>query len=326
MGTEYIELLYWNVGNERAFERFDNIGLKPSTVLREKTLRTSVNIIFSRKGFDSTAGGFPSLIFPDNTLFSIPIPSNSSHCDYSRLAYKFGEEPIQSILNQVTEKRVFSNDKRHDCDYAQAEQGCHHDPMYLKESNRLVLGQTERSESHLRNQGVTAGDVFLFYGWFRRVARTGGRWNYVDGAPDVHLIWSWMTVGSACKLDTQEDIISALADCPDLSAHPHLAADWNVLPNSVYVSGEYARLPFSESGCLTDLKSYEGRSKWRLPACFNQPQAFSHLKSFSLSGGEVIVRYRGYGQEFVLDLDKVAEVRDRNEILEFVHKIRTLRD
>jgi len=281
-----------------------------------------MKIIFSRKGFDSAAGGFPSLIFPDNTLFSIAIPSNPSHCDYGRLAFRYGEEPIQDILNQTTNRRIHSNGKRHACDYSAADQGCHHDPMYLKESNQLVLGQTEQSESHLRNQGVSASDVFLFYGWFRRVAPTGGCWNYVHDAPDVHLIWSWMTVGSALRLDTQEDINAALAAFPGLNVHAHLATDWDQLPNSVYISEEHGLLRFSRSGCLTDLRHHEGRSKWRLPACFNQPRAFSYLKSFSLSGADVIVRYRGRGQEFVLDLDKVTSVGDRERILEFIEDIR----
>ena len=39
--------------------------------------------IFSRKGFDSTAGGYPSLIFPDGSLFSVPIPSSKDKYFYS---------------------------------------------------------------------------------------------------------------------------------------------------------------------------------------------------------------------------------------------------
>ncbi len=32
-------------------------------------------LILSRKGFDSASGGCPSPIFPDGTMFSLPIPS-----------------------------------------------------------------------------------------------------------------------------------------------------------------------------------------------------------------------------------------------------------
>jgi hypothetical protein len=36
-----------------------------------------VRIIFSRKGFATSSGGIPSPIFPDGTLFSLPIPHTS---------------------------------------------------------------------------------------------------------------------------------------------------------------------------------------------------------------------------------------------------------
>ena len=35
-------------------------------------------IILSRKGFDSTAGGKPSPIFPDGSIFSLPIPQREN--------------------------------------------------------------------------------------------------------------------------------------------------------------------------------------------------------------------------------------------------------
>lgn len=34
-----------------------------------------MKIILSRKGFDSSYGGYPSPILPDGSLLSIPIPS-----------------------------------------------------------------------------------------------------------------------------------------------------------------------------------------------------------------------------------------------------------
>jgi len=281
-----------------------------------------MKIIFSRKGFDQSAGGFPSLIFPDGTLFSIPIPSGPDNCTYSSLAFKYGGDTIQHVLNQVTNEKMHYNKRTHGCNYVQPEQGCHHDPMYLTQSNRLTLGQTGGAESLLRNQGVAEGDIFLFYGWFKRIALTGGRWSYLHEARDVHLIWSYMIVGAALNLDTQEDIAAALAGFPDLKLHPHLARDWDMTPNRVYVSEEHALLRFSEDRCLTDLRNYEGRSKWRLPICFTQPKAFTHLKSFSPEGDDVIVRFRGFGQEFVLDLGRVSSDADRMAILQYVNRIR----
>ncbi|MDD5463257.1 MAG: hypothetical protein PHG00_16820 [Methylococcales bacterium] len=280
-----------------------------------------MKIIFSRKGSDSTAGGFPSLIFPDNQLFSIPIPSNPSHCDYSRLTFKYEDEPIQNILNQVTKNKI-RNGSRYECDYAQAVQGCHHDPMVIKETDRFSLGQTGRTESHLRNQEISSDDIFIFYGWFKRIALVDGHWMYDHNERDIHLIWSWMTVDEVIKLDSSDQVYSALKKFPELHVHPHLAPGWSSIPNSIYLSKKHSLPRFSEIRCLTDMKSYDGRSRWRLPVCFNQPQAFTYLKSFSPENNDVIMSYRGYGQEFVLDLDKVSSVGDRQKILQYIDNIR----
>lgn len=282
-----------------------------------------MKIIFSRKGFDSSAGGFPSPIFPDNQLFSIPIPSNPDHSNYNTLAFKYGDEPIQNILNQVTNHQIRNGGGYYECDYTQAVQGCHHDPMLIKDWPRLTLGQTQRAESHLRTQGIASDDIFLFYGWFKRVALIDGRWAYDPSAWDIHLIWAWMTVGEVLQLDNSDLITSALKKFPELKVHPHLSSGWSATPNSIYLSKEHALLPFSNASCLTDMRNYGGRSKWRLPISLNQPQAFTHLKSFSAENNDVIVTYRGYGQEFVLDLDKVSASSDRRGIMQYIDSIRS---
>lgn len=56
-----------------------------------------MKIIFSRKGFDSTAGGFPSIIFPNREMYSIPIPSKFDRDLYSEIVYKYDNYPIQKF-------------------------------------------------------------------------------------------------------------------------------------------------------------------------------------------------------------------------------------
>jgi len=280
-----------------------------------------MRIIFSRKGFDQSAGGFASPIFPDGTLFSVPIPDNrSSHC-YDGLAFQYQGTPIQEILNQITNGTIHNNKKTYECDYTNPMQGCHHDPMVLSASNRLVLGQTGKSESHLRGQGVGCGDIFLFYGWFRAIEQADGRWIYKRDAANVHVIWSYMTVLASLPLDTDADKKAALIRFPELQDHPHLIPEWASFPNGIYVSKEYALFSFSAERCLTDTKNYVGRATWRLPGYFNRPQAFSHLKAFTPEGdSEVVVRYRGRGQEFVLDLEKIESDADRQMIMRYVRE------
>ncbi len=279
-----------------------------------------MKIIFSRKGFDSTAGGFASPIFPDGTLFSIPIPSTSDDFKYSDISFRYQGEPIQSVINDITNNRIKHNNKLIACNYLDGQQHCHHDPMLIPNSNRLVVGQAGNSESHLRNQGVNIGDIFLFYGWFRRVEKLEGRWQYSQYSPDIHLIWSWMEIDK--KLDAGSKTIrkQVISNYPYLQPHPHFC-DMPELPylkiNSVYLSRNSELLNYSRYRQLTDCKMYSGRSTWRLPACFNQPKAFTFLKNFMLDGDDVIINFKGYGQEFVLDLDKVLSELDKADILAY---------
>lgn len=45
-----------------------------------------MKLILSRKGFDSSAGGKPSPIFPDGTMISLPIPDKASPTAYQDIA------------------------------------------------------------------------------------------------------------------------------------------------------------------------------------------------------------------------------------------------
>jgi hypothetical protein len=282
-----------------------------------------MRIIFSRKGFDSTAGGFASPIFPDGTLFSIPIPSSCDDLSYSNLSFEYENDSIQSIINDITGCKIKHNKRLIPCNYSNNEQRCHHDPMVIPNLQRLALGQANNAESHLRKQGVDVGDIFLFYGWFRQIEKLEGRWQYSPRSPDIHLIWSWMEIGEKLDARSNKSRDDAIFNCPSLKAHPHLTSSLGqaYLPvNSVYVSEKSALLKNLKSRCLTDCANYRGRSTWRLPAYFNQPQAFSFLKNFTADGDEVIITFKGYGQEFVLDLDKVSSESDRSNIITYLDK------
>ena len=57
-----------------------------------------------------------------------------------------------------------------------------------------MFGQVGAAEKHLENRGVGAGDVFLFFGLFRNVEKSAGRWTYVRGALPVHVIFGWLQI------------------------------------------------------------------------------------------------------------------------------------
>jgi len=47
-----------------------------------------MRIILSRKGFDSGSGGCPSPIFPDGSMFAMPIPYEPSPVRYEDLRWQ----------------------------------------------------------------------------------------------------------------------------------------------------------------------------------------------------------------------------------------------
>jgi len=279
-----------------------------------------MKLIFSRKGYDSSAGGFPSLIFPDGTLYSIPIPSSKDNIFYSDLRMEYEGESIQSILNDLTGHSIRHNKNHKTCDYMAAIQRCHYDPMPVDELTNIAFGQTGGSESHLRKQNIEEGDIFLFYGWFKQVEKNSGAWRYKPEAKDIHIIWGWMSVGEMINLDNpkQREVVSEQYPC--LAKHPHLAP-WRKAPNRIYLSDKSGFLSYSNQRCLTDCENYQGRSTWRLPSCFNQPEAITYLNKFSLCGGQVIITIPGRGQEFVLNLEKVESIESVNRIIDWINKL-----
>jgi Nucleotide modification associated domain 3 len=69
--------------------------------------------------------------------------------------------------------------------------------------------------SVLANQGVQAGDLFIFWGLFRPVENVG-RWQFV-GKPE-HRIWGWLQIADIIELGA--DGSHAVEERPWLSDHP----------------------------------------------------------------------------------------------------------
>ena len=125
-------------------------------------------IILSRKGCDSSAGGCASPIFPDDRIASLPIPDECGPSTYRDIASSLSEfSTIGDLLDALG--RPLAN--RH----------AHLDPDLKALSRprargwRPTFGQDEAAEGHLRNNGITIGDLFLFFGWFQDVRSHAGR-------------------------------------------------------------------------------------------------------------------------------------------------------
>ena len=150
-------------------------------------------LILSRKGFDSKAGGCPSPISPDGTIYSLPIPGNDATVHYRDLHH--GNISIGQVVDDLTRGSLNAQDGAHlDPDIRQ-------DAIRRPNGWRGLLGQTGASETHLERQGVGAGDVFLFFGIFRRVQETREGWRFVRGEPQQHILWGWLQIEQVCKVD-----------------------------------------------------------------------------------------------------------------------------
>ncbi|MBR4634877.1 MAG: hypothetical protein IKO51_00760 [Clostridia bacterium] len=168
-----------------------------------------MKIILSRKGFDSANGGMPSPIMPDGTLLSMPIPSDDNmlydELTYDRLSYS-------EILHQLAPRKKFGQ--------------CHVDPDIRKNCRQKpvpnwtpAFGQIGAAQGVLSNANVEVGDIFLFFGWFRRVELHDGKFRFVRrntgdfyDHSDMHVIYGYLQIG---------DIVSDKSLISKFPWHPH---------------------------------------------------------------------------------------------------------
>lgn len=163
-----------------------------------------MRIIFSRKGFDSSAGGGPSPIC-DGRPVSLPIPGSPGDAE-SYASLGLGAEAEAASRGRI-----------------KARDPAHHDPLFMMRDGNtgpVWFGQAGAAQSHLDAQGIGPGDLFLFFGLFRDSAAMP---DHPDRQPH-HRIWGWMRVAARHTLPPGTN--------PPEGAprhHPHLtgvAAEW----------------------------------------------------------------------------------------------------
>jgi len=255
-------------------------------------------IVFSRKGFDTHNGGFPSPVFPDGTLYSVPIPGKYNKKRYCDLEFVYGKDRIQDILNDLTKKRIKIKGESKKCNYNDAKFRCHEDPVVI--DGKMTLGQVGSALGHLRKQNVQKGDIFLFYGLFQKVERKEGKWKYI-GKP-FHMIFGYMKIEEVFNVNEGED--------DNLRVHPHFDDEFMKKynkDNMIFTGREYKIFNFDDKRVLSALKSNKGHSYWCIPVDVDFSLAFSHIKKMEVKGSEVYFRSPSPGQEFVLNLDAIPQ-------------------
>ena len=262
-----------------------------------------MKLILSRKGFDSKSGGCPSPIFPGDKMFSLPIPDGGD----SRPAYKDLRHPKADDIGRLVEDLTGGG--------ISANRSVHMSPdLNPPDGYPQLFDQAGPAKGHLDNQGVKEGDLFLFFGLYRRVARTNDGWRYTQ-CPEQHVLWGWLQVGERrmpqegeelrckCRNNNTRYVASAQLDLGD-GLKGGGAKGAGVFPcfND--------RLLLTEPG--------QSKSRWRLPRWFDP----AGKKMLSWHGDNydrwtrrqgdsehIYLQSVGRGQEFVLDCDYYREAR-----------------
>ena len=265
-----------------------------------------MKLILSRKGFDSSFGGCPSPIFEDGSFLSLPIPDKKSETHFSDIG---GTRSIGQLVENLSPR-------------LQPSDGVHLDPDLRMDSRprkpgwRPLFGQADAAQRHLYKQGIARGDIFLFFGWFRRVEQRDGRFRYKRGAPDLHMMFGWLKVGEILRMSDDKDL-----SIPEWAKdHPHVT-NKALKENTIYVaagtdSGYEAGTFRSAVEQLILTRENSSRSRWRLPTWFYPSKEKSELSYHSNPArwkqGQHYVELQsvGRGQEFVLDTKDYPEAVD----------------
>ena len=229
-----------------------------------------MKIVFSRKGFDSAAGGAPSPIIRGRPN-SIPIPAR----DRSETTYR--DLGLGAIVEQITRGRVTEATL------------CHADPMF--ERCRCAFGQTGAAQSHLANNGVGVGDVFLFFGLF----------SEPDRADPHHRIFGYLKVTEVTKLGS---VPTPLNQPRGFSRrHPHTIGSWNA-NNTIYAGP--GRTAVSDTPGLRLSVPTGPVSLWVVPSWLRDAGLTYH-RDRARWGPDGTLRTVARGQEFVTDIAGSSE-------------------
>ncbi|MCB2067394.1 MAG: hypothetical protein KDE15_12235 [Erythrobacter sp.] len=241
-----------------------------------------MKIVFSRKGFDSAAGGGPSPVL-DGRPVTLPIPAGRGPS-----ATRYGALGLGEQVALASRGRLGADDF------------AHHDPMFLPDGRAMpnaILGQCGAAQTHLERQGVGVGDVFVFFGLFREGA-----------AKPHHRLFAWLRVAEVLHLPSAPaDRVAGLAKLGmphALGLHAGNDVAW-------LGQGGTAR----RASAMLRLTVPEGPpSLWQVPAWLHATGLSYHDKPGRWLPGNRLQSV-SRGQEFV------ADVGQRKDALDWVERV-----
>lgn len=295
-----------------------------------------MKIIFSKKGFDTQNGKWPSPILPDGSMYSIPIPASEGNFRYGQLEYKLNG--LTRIMNDVTGNSIKSGKKVYiDFDYAHTHFTAHNDPFWIEEQylKGYVLGPLWSAQGHLRNYKVGRGDLFLFYGIFQEVEEVDGKWRYQPESRMRYVFFGWLQIGEIVDLHDMQRRSDLLQQVPGIKSHPHVYKDYKInnmlyipMQGDLMIGGKSTgkdcsgRFSYHNKRCLSSPFNNNTLNPWLLPRCFSSKEAFSKKTVIQQVNDQSIeiTFLAKFNQEVVFDIDKLNDM-GKAQTYEFLYNL-----
>ena len=185
---------------------------------------------------------------------------------------RFYGQSIREIINPLHNNK-FPYEKAHlDPDLDRDRLECR------KQDWKRTFGQQGKAQAYLENREVGEGDLFLFFGWFRRTRYENGQLQYVlpkKGGKDLHVIFGWLQVGEIRDVHKNQD----QDEFPNwLHYHPHIVNRdrRGYTNNTIYIAADHLMLdglPVRGAGTFPRFKpslqltapEEDSKSHWCLP-------------------------------------------------------------
>lgn len=244
-------------------------------------------------------------------MISLPIPDRASTIAYKDIAGNVCA-PVGELVQDLA--RI----PPPHCAHLDPDLSAHSIPR--RQGWRPLFGQEGAAESHLENQGVGPGDVFLFFGLFRKVEKSKSRWDYSRGSKPIHVLFGWLQVAKRVAVSNWP------TDAAWALYHPHFRREPHPT-NVLYVGAERLALPDTRSYAIPGAGLFPAFTPklqltepqcsrpglWLLPEWFH-PDEPAHALTYhgrparwQESKAGVMLASACRGQEFVLDCDDYPE-------------------
>lgn len=197
-------------------------------------------------------------------------------------------------------------------------EGCNHvhlDPdirpeMRPQDANKDfgIFGQSGAAQTLLNNRGVKKNDLFLFFGWFRRIRQIKGslQWEWVPKASHLHVVWGWLQISSIVDLPKGQNATQEVTRIA--GHHPHVTG-LDRQSNSLYISepgktlAGFGVFPAYDQALRLTAKG-SSRSRWSLPPWFNDTHSFNAVATNCTEiSGNLVLAHIGQKQEFVFSTE-----------------------